>query len=105
MSSEGSSDRVNLGNAFEGDCLSSLAPRGRKTMDFSWTDSSRQESASRHDNDVEGSSRPVGGQDEADATFSSRIEVSCADNISMITIQDDCRLAAPYELEVQMPSR
>ena len=74
-------------------------------MDFSWMDSLRQESASHHDNDVEGNSRLMGSQDEAEATFSSRIEVSYVDNILMITIQDDCRLAVRYELEVQMPNR
>ena len=94
MFSGDSSDKANSGNAFEGDSLSSSTPAGRKTLDFSWTDSSRRESASRHDNNTEGSSKPVGGQDDTKATSSGRVEVSCADEISLITIKDANRIVA-----------
>ena len=104
MSSGDSSDRANLGNAFEGDSLSSSTPRGKQTLDFSWMDSFKRESASCYNNDVEGSSRPVGGQDEAEETPSGQVEVSCAYDISMVTTQDACRLAERYGLKVHMPN-
>ena len=46
MSSGDNSNRANSENAFEGNSLSSSTPRGRKTPDFSWKNSSRWESAS-----------------------------------------------------------
>ena len=55
-------------------------------------------------NDAGDSSRPVGGQDDAKVTYSGCVEVSCADDISSIIIEDANRLAARYNLEVLMPS-
>ena len=98
-SSEGSSNRVALGNAFEGDLLSSSTLYDRRTPNFSWT-----ESASYYDNDTEGSSRPVGGQEDAEVTSSGHVEVSYADILSLITFEDANRLVAYYRLEVLMPS-
>ena len=105
MSSRDNSNRANSGNAFERDFLSSSTPEGRQTPNFSWTDSSRRELTSHHDNDAEGSSKPSGGQDEAEVTSSSQVEVSCAYDISTITIQNAYRLAEHYGLEVHMPSK
>ena len=104
MSSEDNSNRANSGKAFEGDSQSSSSPFGRQTPNFSWTDSLRRESTSRHANDVKGSSRLARGQDDAKATSFGRVEVSCMDDILSITIEDARRLAARYRLEVQMPS-
>ena len=63
-----------------------------------------RESASRYDNDAEGSLRPAGGQDDAEATSLGRVEVTCADDIPSITLEDANRLATRYRLEVLMPS-
>ena len=104
ISSEDNSHRATSGNAFEGNSLSSSIPSSRWTPDFSWTKSSRQESTSRHVNDAGDSLRPVGGQDDAEVTSSGCVEVSCADDISSIIIEDANRLAALYSLEVLMPN-
>ena len=103
MSSEGNSNRVDSGNAFEGDSLSSLTPSGRQTLDFSWTESLRQESTSLYDN-TERSSRQAGDQDDTEATSLGHVEVSCMDDILSITLEDTNKLAACYRLEVLMPS-
>ena len=91
-------------NAFEGNSLSSSTPSSRQTPDSSWTESSRRESASCHDNETMGSSRPAGGQEDAEATSSGHIEVSCTDEILSITIKDANMLATHYRLKVLMPS-
>ena len=43
-------------------------------------------------------------QEDAKAISSGRIEVSCADDISSIILEDAKSLAAHYMLDVQMPS-
>ena len=47
MSSEDNSNRVDSGNAFEGDSPSPLSPESRQTPDISWTESSQHVSASQ----------------------------------------------------------
>ena len=78
MSSKGSSGRVDLVNAFEGDSSSSSNPGGKQTPKFSCMDSSRWESASLQDNVVEGSSRPVGECGVDKASSSGHVEWSCS---------------------------
>ena len=65
-------------------------------------DNFRQELASRQDDAVEGSSRPVEGHEEAMPTSSGHLEWSCAHNTSTLIIQDAHRLAKRYGLEVDM---
>ena len=60
--------------------------------------------ASHHDDDAERSLRPVGGQDDVEATSSDRVEVSCVDDISSIILEDTNSLVARYRHEVLMPS-
>ena len=98
MSSEGSSDRANSRNAFEDNSLSS------STSEFSWTDSSRWDSASLQDNAAEGSSKPVGGQDEAETTSSGHVDWSCAYDTLTLIVRNALRLAEYYGLEVDVPS-
>ena len=104
MFSEDNSNRADSGNAFEGDSLSSLTPFGRLTTVFSWMESSRRESTSLHHDVAEGSSRLAGGQEGVKVTSSGRVEASCSDDISSITLEDTNRLAANYRMEVLMPS-
>ena len=103
MSSEGSSSRADLGNAFEGDSLSSSTLRGRQTLEFSWTDSSRRESTSRQDDAVEGSPKPVGERDEVEVSSSGHVEWSCVHDVSTLTDREACRLVESYKIEVIVP--
>ena len=104
MSSKGSSSRAKSWNAFEGDFLSSSTLVGRETSDFSWSDSSQQESASHQDNAAKGSSRLAGGQEEAEPTSSGNVEWSYSHYTLTLTIWDSCRLVKRYGLEVDIPT-
>ena len=103
MSSEDSSNRVDSGNAFKGDSLYRSSPGGRQTPDFSWTEFSQKDSASRWHEAAEGSFRLEGEQGNDEASSSDQIEWSCAYSISTFTLRDALRLLDQYGMQVSIP--
>ena len=103
MSSEDSSNRVDSGNAFKGDSLYQSSPGGRQTPDFSWTEFSQKDSASRWHEAAEGSFRLEGEQGNDEASSSDQIEWSCAYSISTFTLRDALRLLDQYGMQVSIP--
>ena len=59
--------------------------------------------APHYDNNAEWSSRLANGQDDVEATSSGHLEVSYADDISSITLEDANRLAALQAEGVNAP--
>ena len=70
MSSEGSSNKADLGNAFEGDSLGPSSPGGKQTLEFCWIESSQWDLASRQEEVAEGSSKPDGEQGDNETSSS-----------------------------------
>ena len=98
MSSEGSSNRVDSGNAFEGDSSGSSSLKGRQTLEISWTESSQLDSAYQ--------GREVakeGERGDKEASSSDQAEWSCADLVSTLTLHDAHRIATRYDMEVAFP--
>ena len=90
MSSEDSSNRVDSGNAFEGDSPSPSSPEGRQNPEISWTESPQYGSASQGREVVE-----EGERGDEEMSSSDEGQWSCIDLVSMHTLRDASRIASP----------
>ena len=98
MSSKDSSNRVDSGNAFEGDSPSPSSLEGGQTPEISWMESSQHDSASQEHEVAEEGER---GYEEASS--SDQAEWSCADLVSTFTLRDAHRIATQHCIEVALP--
>ena len=103
MLSEGSSGRVDSGNAFEGNSPSHSNQGDRHTPKFSWMDSSQRDSASRQEEVAEGSSRSEGEQGDNEASSLDQVEWSYAHSTSTLTGPDAHRLVDQYGMVIIIP--
>ena len=100
MSSEDSSDRIDSGNAFDGDSSDLLSPVGEHNPQVSWTESSQDSLASQRHEAAKGGSQGNGG-----ASSSGRDQWSCVDLISTISLREATRIAAKYDVKVAFPQQ
>ena len=95
MLSEDSSNRLDSGNAFDGDSPGPLSPVGGQSLEISWTESSQNNSASQGREVAED-----GKHNNKEASSSENEQWSCADLISTISFREANRIVSKYDIEV-----
>ena len=98
MLSEDNSDKMNSGNAFDGDSPGPSSPVGEQSLEVSWTESSQNSPASQRHEVAMGLEQGNGG-----ASSSGCEQWSCADLISTISLCEADKIASLYGVEVEFP--
>ena len=100
MSSEDSSNQVNLRNAYSGNSPSPHSPIGEQSLKVSCTESSQNSLASQRHEVAE-----EGDQGNGGASSSGRQPWSCVDLISTISLREANKIAPLYGVEVGFPQQ